>query len=67
MPKPMTDLEIYDTLHEAIRPFLNRTGETPHGDTVIKAAIKALSGLQLGILLIEAKGEQTPPPPAPEA
>ena len=67
MSKPMTDLEIYDQLHEALRPFLNRIGETPHGDTVIKAAVKTLSGLQLGILMIEAKAAQTPQPPDPEA
>lgn len=60
MSKPMTDLEIYDALHEAIRPLMHKTGETPHGDAVIKAAIKAISGLQLGLLMIEAKN--APPP-----
>ncbi|MDB6454697.1 hypothetical protein [Falsirhodobacter sp. 20TX0035] len=64
---PMTDQEIYEALHDALRPFFGRSGATPHGDTVIKATIKALSGMQIGLLMIEAKGEQTPPPPALEA
>lgn len=66
MSDKLSDLQIYDLLHDALRPFLNKEGETPHGDTVIKATVKALSGMQLGILMIEAKNASGPPP-KPEA
>lgn len=63
---PLSDREIYDLLHEAQRLFIGRSGETTHGETVIKATLKTLSGMQLGILLIEAKAGQTPLPRDPE-
>lgn len=62
----MTDIAIYEALHEAQRLFIGREGETPHGDTVIKATLRTLAGMQLGILMIEARAEQTPQPPDPE-
>lgn len=63
MPKPMTDMEIYDALHQSLMPLLGQTGETPHGDTALKAAVKALSGLQIGVLLM---AERKPLPRDPE-
>lgn len=62
----MSDQDIYEALHQAQRLFIGRTAETVHGETVIKATLKTLSGMQLGILLIEAKAGQTPLPRDPE-
>lgn len=67
MPEPLSDIQIYDRLHAALAHLSGHTGQTPHGDTTIKAAIKTLSALQLALVMIEAKGEQTPQPPDPGA
>lgn len=65
MTKPLDDHAIYDRLHQSLAHLRGHTGETKHGDATLQAAVKTLAALQLALVMIEAKGEQTPLPPAP--
>lgn len=66
MPKPLTDLEVHDRLHEAFMLFSGQTGETGHGNTTIKTAHRVLMDLQIALMLIEAKADGMPLPPGLE-
>jgi hypothetical protein len=70
MGKDLSDNEAHDRLHAAREALGEEAGETVRGDTVLKAARRALSLLQFGLLKAAEDGTDKvegiiDPPPDP--
>lgn len=53
---PLSDDEVYERIHAALLALGRGDGATVRGDTTFKAARKALTVLQLGLLVSIEKG-----------
>lgn len=68
MSRKMPDREVYDRLHSALLAMGDADGATVHGDTAIKAARRAVTMLQVGVLTVMDKSkDQEPPSDAPRS
>jgi hypothetical protein len=55
---PLSDDEVYERIHAALLALGRGDGATVRGDTTFKAARKALSVLQLGLLVSMENGTE---------
>jgi hypothetical protein len=62
--EPLDDIAVHDRLCAASDALGDATGKTPHGDTALKAARKALTGLQMGLMAIESANSPDPEEPS---
>lgn len=61
MPKPLTDQEVYDLMHECLILISQARGESTLSDTALKALRYRIIQLQ-GALLMKMEGKLTETP-----
>lgn len=53
MPPPLTDDEVFDRLHAALMAIGEDTGESVRGDSALRVARRALTALQMALLMAQ--------------
>lgn len=48
--KPLTDIEVWDAIHECIHALEGKSGETRRGETALRTACETLKLIQMGHL-----------------
>lgn len=61
--RKLTDDEAYGRLHEALLALGKDDGESVRSDTALKAARRALTGLQMGLVLAAENANDEPQKP----
>lgn len=64
--EPLSDNQAGDRLHAALEALGDAPGATVRADTALKAARRALSLFQLGLLMASEKGDDTLPGVRPQ-
>jgi len=70
---PLTDEQVFERLHDALLALGDDLGSTVEGETALKAARQALTGLQLAMRFVIDREElaalatERPEPPSPHS